>query len=155
MQDWLFDESVYSWRLDTEKGGATSALGDIGSHWCDLAQHVTGLRIEAVLADLTTVTKTRRGPRNPPRLSPGAQIGPTEEFENPTEDLASVLVRFENGAKGCFSVGQVCAGHKNDLWLEVNGRKESLRWHQEQQNELWIGHAKAGQCGCCRKILLF
>ena len=145
LQDWLFDDSVYSWRLDTSKGGASSALGDIGSHWCDLAQHVTGLRIEAVLADLTTVAKTRRKPaksaQSAEAFASGA-AGPTEEFQNPSEDLASVLLRFENGAKGCFSVGQVCAGHKNDLWLEVNGRKESLRWHQERQNELWIGHAK-------------
>ncbi len=142
LQDWLFDDTVYSWRLDTAKGGATSALGDIGSHWCDLAQHVSGLRIEAVLADLTTVTKTRRRPLKSAEAFAGGAAGPTEEFQNPTEDMASVLLRFENGAKGCFSVGQVCAGHKNDLWLEVNGRKESLRWHQEQQNELWIGHAK-------------
>ena len=141
LQDWLFDETVYSWRLDTAKGGATSALGDIGSHWCDLAQHVTGLKIEAVLADLTTVTKTRRRPKKSAEAFAGSATGPTEEFENPTEDLASVLVRFDNGAKGCFSVGQVCAGHKNDLWLEVNGRNESLRWYQEQQNELWSGHA--------------
>jgi predicted dehydrogenase len=55
------------------------------------------------------------------------------------EDLASVLLRFENGAKGCFSVGQVLPGHKNDLELEINGRKQSLKWRQEQQNELWIG----------------
>ena len=142
LQDWLFDDTVYSWRLDPAQGGATSALGDIGSHWCDLAQHVTGLRIEAVLADLTTVTKTRRRPAKSAEAFAGGAAGATEEFQNPTEDMASVLLRFENGAKGCFSVGQVCAGHKNDLWLEVNGRKESLRWHQEQQNELWIGHAK-------------
>jgi predicted dehydrogenase len=144
LQDWLFDESVYSWRLEPEKGGATSALGDIGSHWCDLAQHVSGSRIASVLADLTTVTKTRRRPAKSAEAFAGASAGPTEEFQNPTEDLASVLVRFENGAKGAFSVGQVCAGHKNDLWLEINGRKESLRWYQEQQNELWIGHAKQG-----------
>ena len=142
LQDWLFDDTVYSWRLDPAMGGATSALGDIGSHWCDLAQHVTGLRIEAVLADLTTVIKTRRRPEKSAEAFAGGSTGATEEFHNPTEDLASVLLRFENGAKGCFSVGQVCAGHKNDLWLEVNGRKESLRWHQEQQNELWIGQAK-------------
>ncbi len=88
------------------------------------------------------MTKTRRRPTKSAEAFAGGATGPTEEFQNPTEDLASVLLRFENGAKGCFSVGQVCAGHKNDLWLEVNGRKESLRWNQEQQNELWIGHAK-------------
>ena len=56
-----------------------------------------------------------------------------------SEDLATILVRFDGGAKGAVSVGQVCAGHKNDLWLEVNGSTTSLRWRQEQQNELWIG----------------
>ena len=56
-----------------------------------------------------------------------------------SEDLATILVRFDGGAKGAVSVGQVCAGHKNDLWLEVNGATASLRWRQEQQNELWIG----------------
>jgi predicted dehydrogenase len=49
-------------------------------------------------------------------------------------------VRFDNGARGCFSVGQVCGGHKNDLVLEICGGKASLRWRQEDQNELWIGH---------------
>jgi len=56
------------------------------------------------------------------------------------EDLASVLLRFDNGAIGSVSVGQVCAGHKNDLVLEVCGRNGSIRWRQEQQNELWLGH---------------
>ena len=51
-----------------------------------------------------------------------------------------MLVRFENGAKGSFSVGQVCAGHKNDLVLEVCGSTSVDRWRQEHQNELWIGH---------------
>jgi predicted dehydrogenase len=54
-----------------------------------------------------------------------------------------VLVRFDNGMKGCVTVGQVCAGHKNDLWFEINGAGASLRWFQERQNELWIGHRHA------------
>jgi predicted dehydrogenase len=140
LQDWMADPNVYSWRSDPGKGGSSSALGDIGSHWCDLAEHVSGLRIEAVLAELTTVI--------PVRYSAGAS---TEAFSTgdesqrvavpvTAEDLGSVLLRFTNGAKGCFSVGQVLHGHKNDLLLEVNGRKLSLRWLQEEQNELWIGH---------------
>ena len=56
------------------------------------------------------------------------------------EDLASVLLRFDNGATGSVSVGQVCAGHKNDLVLEVCGPTGSIRWRQEHQNELWLGH---------------
>ena len=63
LQDWLLKDTDYSWRLDPEKGGASSALGDIGSHWCDLAQHVTGRRITHVLGDITTVVKQRKKPR--------------------------------------------------------------------------------------------
>ncbi len=145
LQDWLLLDTDYSWRLEPDKGGESSAMGDIGSHWCDLAQHVSGLRITHVLADLTTVIPVRKKPSGS-RLAfqkAGADDA-YEPVEIKVEDLCSVLVRFENGAKGTFSVGQVCAGHKNDLWLEVNGGAASLRWHQEQQNELWIGHRAQG-----------
>jgi predicted dehydrogenase len=140
LQDWMTDPNVYSWRSDPAKGGASSALGDIGSHWCDVAEHVSGLKIVSVLADITTVI--------PVRYSAGASAeafstksgGERTPVEVHSEDLASVLLRFDNGAKGCFSVGQVLPGHKNDLVLEVNGKATSLKWKQEQQNELWIGH---------------
>ena len=62
LQDWLLEATDFSWRLEPEKGGASSAIGDIGSHWCDLVQHVTGRRIVEVLADLTTVIDTRLKP---------------------------------------------------------------------------------------------
>jgi predicted dehydrogenase len=141
IQDWLLNETDYSWRLDPEKGGASSALGDIGSHWCDLAQHMSGLRITHVLSDLTTTIPKRRRPtaaREAFQAAGGADD--SELVDIKVEDLASVLVRFENGAKGAFSVGQVCAGHKNDLVLEICGTTSSIRWRQEHQNELWIGH---------------
>ena len=141
LQDWLLHDTDYSWRLEPEKGGASSALGDVGSHWCDLAQHVSGLRIVEVLADLTTVIARRRKP-GAARIA--FETAPAAAQEDrlvaiAVEDLASVLVRFDNGAKGAFSVGQVCAGHKNDLQLEINGATASLAWRQEHQNELWIG----------------
>ena len=63
LQDWLIKDTDFSWRIEPDKGGASSATGDIGSHWCDVVQHVSGLRIESVLADLTTVVKTRQKPR--------------------------------------------------------------------------------------------
>jgi predicted dehydrogenase len=140
LQDWMTDPNVYSWRSDPSKGGASSALGDIGSHWCDLAEHVSGLKITSVLADLTTVIPTRYSAGS----SAEAFSKNTTEERVPvqvhSEDLASVLLRFENGAKGCFSVGQVLPGHKNDLQFELNGRACSLKWRQEDQNELWIGY---------------
>ncbi|WP_131993443.1 Gfo/Idh/MocA family protein [Acidipila rosea] len=146
LQDWMTDPNVYSWRSDPSKGGVSSALGDIGSHWCDLAEHVSGLKIDSVLADLTTVI--------PVRYSSGASA---EAFSRgnsaeriavnvTAEDLGSVLLRFQGGAKGSFSVGQVLPGHKNDLVLELNGRSSSLKWRQEEQNELWIGHQDKPNC---------
>jgi predicted dehydrogenase len=139
LQDWLLKDTDYSWRLDPEKGGASSAVADIGTHWCDLAQHVSGLRITHVLGDITTVVKKRQKP-SASREAFQAGNGDGELVDIRLEDLASVLVRFDNGARGSFSVGQVCSGHKNDLVLEVCGAKASLRWRQEDQNELWIGH---------------
>jgi predicted dehydrogenase len=140
LQDWLLNDTDYSWRLDPEKGGASSALGDIGSHWCDLAQHITGLRITHVLGDIATVIPRRKKPRLArDAFQTAATAGDLETVDIRVDDLASVLVRFDNGAKGTFSAGQVCAGHKNDLVLEVCGSKASLCWRQEQQNELWIG----------------
>lgn len=140
LQDWLLHETDYSWRLDPEKGGASSALGDIGSHWCDLAQHITGARITHVLGDITTVIPQRKKPRGAREAFQAATNATSENVDIHVEDLASVMVKLDNGARGSFSVGQVCAGHKNDLVLEVCGSKASIRWRQEHQNELWIGH---------------
>jgi len=140
LQDWMADPNVYSWRSDPAKGGVSSALGDIGSHWCDLVEHVSGLRIASVLADLTTVIPTRYSAGGSAEAFSTKSGGQRTPVQVRSEDLASVLLRFENGAKGSFSVGQVLPGHKNDLELEVNGRACSLKWKQEQQNELWIGH---------------
>ena len=139
LQDWMTDPNVYSWRSDPAKGGVSSALGDIGSHWCDLAEHVSGLRIDSVLADLTTVIPIRYSSGASAEAFSKDSAGDRLPVQVQSEDLASVLLRFENGTKGCFSVGQVLPGHKNDLQLELNGRACSLKWKQEEQNELWIG----------------
>jgi predicted dehydrogenase len=143
LQDWLLESTDFSWRLEPEKGGPSSAVGDIGSHWCDLVEHVAGQRIEAVLADLTTVVKTRMKPSTSLQAFSKASDGRREPVAIESEDLATILLRFEGGAKGSVSVGQVCAGHKNDCWFEVNGGRASLRWEQERQNDLWIGRRDA------------
>ena len=146
LQDWLIKDTDYSWRVEPEKGGASAAIADIGSHWCDLAEHVSGLRIVEVLGVMSTIVRHRRKPASSLQAfaeSRRAELsGPPqgEVVDVKVEDLASVLLRFDNGAIGSVSVGQVCAGHKNDLVLEVCGRNGSIRWRQEQQNELWLGH---------------
>ncbi len=139
LQDWMTDPNVYSWRSDAAKGGATSALGDIGSHWCDLAEHVSGLKIDSVLADITTVIPVRYSAGASAEAFSKENKGERTPVKVTSEDLASVLLRFDSGAKGSFSVGQVLPGHKNDVELEINSSKLSLKWRQEQQNELWIG----------------
>jgi predicted dehydrogenase len=139
LQDWLLEATDFSWRLEPDKGGQSSAIGDIGSHWCDLIEYVTGARIQSLLSDLTTVIQTRLKPEGSTEAFAKADTQKSREVKITAEDLATVLLRFDNGMKGCVSVGQVCAGHKNGLWFEVNGKKSSLRWFQERQNELWIG----------------
>jgi predicted dehydrogenase len=140
LQDWLSRDTDFSWRLEPDKGGVSSALGDIGSHWCDLAQHISGLRITHVLGDITTVIPRRRKPKGSRDAFAGSgSVEETDLVDIAVEDLASVLLRFDNGAKGSFSAGQVCPGHKNDLVLEICGTAASVLWRQEHQNELWIG----------------
>ncbi|HET9105553.1 MAG TPA: Gfo/Idh/MocA family oxidoreductase [Steroidobacteraceae bacterium] len=139
LQDWLADERAYSWRLDPARGGASSALRDIGSHWCDLAEHVTGLRIDSVLADLGTVVAQREVSGAARGTFSHTTARGRRRVRIKSEDLATVLLRFQGGAKGCVAIGQVLPGHKNDLQLEVCGRRASVRWLQERQNELWVG----------------
>jgi predicted dehydrogenase len=142
LQDWLLEDTDYSWRLDPAQG-QSSAMADIGSHWCDLAQHITGQRIESVLANLSTVVASRVKPGQPGQAF-GAGTGVGSRVSITSEDLGTVLLRFSGGATGVVTVGQVCAGHKNDCWIEVCGRSGSIRWAQERQNELWIGARRRG-----------
>jgi predicted dehydrogenase len=98
LQDWLTDPNVYSWRSDPAKGGATSALGDIGSHWCDLAEHVSGVRIAAVLADLTTVVPVRYS-RGASSEAFTATSGDGLAHEMRSEDLATAPARRSAGSR--------------------------------------------------------
>jgi predicted dehydrogenase len=140
LQDWLMYETDFSWRLEPDKAGEACSIGDAGSHWYDLAEFITGLRIISVLADLTTTIKVRKRPIGESREAFAASItGQTEDFQVEVDDLSNLLVRFDNGAVGNFLASQVCAGHKNDLRIEVNGSRASLAWKAERAEELWIG----------------
>jgi predicted dehydrogenase len=140
LQDWMTSDRVYSWRMDPVLGGPSSALADIGSHWCDLAQHVLGSPIVAVFADLTTIVSTRYSSGfSSEAFASLPDEGSVRSLPMAAEDLGTVLLRFENGVHGVMSVGQVLPGHKNDLRLEINGREGSVAWKAEQANSLWIG----------------
>jgi predicted dehydrogenase len=140
LQDWLLYDTDYNWRLDTEVGGRSRAIADIGSHWCDTVQFVTGLKIRSVFADLTTVHPVRRKPAKQVATFERQADTALEDVTVSTEDFASVLVRFEGGAKGAFTVSQVSAGRKNHLTFEVSGERKSVYWNQEEPEKAWIGY---------------
>lgn len=142
LQDWLLYETDFNWRLAPEVGGKSRAVADIGSHWCDTVQYVTGKKIVKVFADLATVIPVRKKAKNAIATF-STQTSSEQEFEDVpinTEDYASVLVYFEDGSRGVFTVSQVSAGRKNRLSFEINGSKSSIFWNQEEPEKLWIGH---------------
>jgi predicted dehydrogenase len=127
-QDWLLYDTDWNWRVET---GPSRAFADIGTHWCDMLEHVTGLRISALCADLQTFHKTRR--------KPGGQEKRPEETAVATEDFGCMIFRLGDNARGAMTVSQVSAGCKNRLAIEVYGTKSSLAWNGEQPDRLWIG----------------
>ncbi|WP_209121055.1 Gfo/Idh/MocA family protein [Alkalihalobacillus sp. BA299] len=142
LQDWLLYETDFNWRLAPEVGGKSRAIADIGSHWCDTVQYVTGKKITEVFADLATVIPVRKK-SNGGVATFGANASDEGQYEDVpinTEDYASVLVRFNDGTSGVFTVSQVSAGRKNRLSFEVNGSQSSAYWNQEEPEKLWIGH---------------
>ncbi|HGV3508068.1 TPA: Gfo/Idh/MocA family oxidoreductase [Klebsiella michiganensis] len=141
LQDWMLQETDYNWRVDSAQGGASRAMADIGSHWCDTVQFMTGRRIVEVMADLSIVWPTRQAPvAGDATFSQHRDDIAYEARPVDTEDLGSVLFRFDDGSKGSFIVSQVSAGRKNGLTVEIGGSRCSLAWDQEVPQRLWIGH---------------
>jgi len=140
-QDWLFYETDFSWRLQPEFSGETRAIADIGSHWMDLVEFISGTGISSVCADFATFYPIRKKPLKPVETYSGKMLTPEdyEDIKITTEDYASVLLRFNNGAHGSMTVNQVAAGRKNRLYLEIYGAKKAIGWNSERPNELWIG----------------
>jgi len=141
LQDWLSLQTDYNWRLEPDKSGDSRAIADIGSHLLDVTEYVTGLKITEVMADFSTVHKTRLKPLKPIETYSGGLLEASDyqEVEINTEDHASVLLRFDNGNKGSVTVSQVAAGRKNRLNIEITGSKSNFEWCSEKPNEMWIG----------------
>lgn len=138
LQDWLLYETDYNWRLDSRVSGASRAIADIGSHWCDITQFVTGLEIESVFADLFTVHPKRKKPVQTAATFQQGK-GETEDVDVDTEDGGTIMIRFKGGAHGATNISQVSAGRKNRQWFEIDGSKRAMAWNQEEPNSLWIG----------------
>ena len=140
LQDWLLLDTDWNWRLEPELGGDLRAVSDIGSHWMDLTTFLTGKKIIAVMADLTTFIKKRRQPSRPAETFAGGEAASTVEREIHTEDSATILLRYEDGARGALTVSQVSPGRKNSLVFEIDGSTSSAAWNSERPDELWLGH---------------
>lgn len=141
LQDWLFFDTDYSWRLEPELSGDTRAFGDIGTHWLDLVEFSTGLKVVELLADFEIFHKTRRKPLKAIETFSGMALKPEDYEEVPitTEDYATVLFHMDNGAHACCNISQVFAGRKNQIMVAIAGSKCSAYWDSENSNELWVG----------------
>jgi predicted dehydrogenase len=142
VQDWLFYDTDYNWRVLADQGGQLRAVADIGTHWMDLVTSITGLEIQSVFADLKTVHPVRKRPKGEVETFTGkmAKQVQTEPVAITTEDYGCILFRFQGGARGSLHVSQVTAGRKNCIRYEISGSKCALYWNSESPNELWIGH---------------
>jgi predicted dehydrogenase len=119
-QDWLTlpadpGNKQAAWRTDPKKSGAGGAIGDIGTHAYNLARFVTGLKTEAVSADLQSFVKGRK-----------------------VDDNVHVLLRFVGGARGMLWASQVAPGNENGLQLRIYGDKAGLSWRQDNPNQMWF-----------------
>jgi predicted dehydrogenase len=125
-QGWLINpideegQKQAAWRTNPEQAGASSCVGDIGTHAENLTRYITGLEIEELCADFKSFVKGRL-----------------------LEDDANMLVRFKGGARGVLYASQISVGEENSLTIRVYGTKASLEWHQEDPNDLIVKYADA------------
>jgi len=137
LQDWLAEETDWNWRVDPAQG-ASRTVADIGVHWFDTLEFVSGLRAEAVFADLATFLARRQRPVAEVEAF-GSTAGPTETVRIESEDAAAIVMRLTGGARAVCLVSQVSPGRKNGFTLELGGSRRSLAWDQEQPERLWLG----------------
>ena len=142
LQDWLLNPRATSWRVDPKAGGPSRAFGDIGSHWCDLVEWVTGDRIARLVAT-TSITIKQRPAATAATFSAAETDAPLVDVQ--TEDTALIMFRTVDDVAGSAVISQLSAGRKNRLWVEVDGMHQSAVFDQEQPEQLWIGSETGAQ----------
>lgn len=142
MQDWLLYDTDWNWRLEPKYAGPSKAIADIGSHWFDLIQFITGKKITRVIADLFRLHTYRKKPKSAADTFSGKELKPSQYTKTRinTEDGGHILIEFADGTKGMVCVSQVASGRKNHICFELNGSEQSLWWDHERPNELMMGH---------------
>src|SRR5690606_1045083 len=141
LQDWLLLETDWNWRLEADKAGQRPAVVGIGTDWMNMVLVMTGKQVDEVMSELHTYVTTRRHPEGSVETFTAVyeDVLLVEE-EMGSDDAASIMLRFEDGARGLLAVSQVSAGHKNRLTLEVDGSESAVMWVSEDPDRLWIGH---------------
>ncbi|MDA3931314.1 MAG: Gfo/Idh/MocA family oxidoreductase [Tenericutes bacterium] len=140
LQDWLLFDTDYSWRLNSKESGLTRAVADIGSHWMDLVEYLTGLRITEVLAEFKTQYPKRKKPIGNVESFSKSIDQEYKEVEIDTEDIALLLFKFDNGAIGSSTISQMSAGNKNNLNIEISGTKASIKWSLKDLENIYLGY---------------
>jgi predicted dehydrogenase len=145
-QDWLLYDTDWNWRVDAKAGGPSRCMADIGSHWFDMAEHITGLRVSSLCADVKTFHPTRRQPKHQIETFANKLLSPEDYIETAvdTEDFGAVIFRMGERTRGSVTASQVSAGRKNRLSIEIYGTRSSVAWNQERPDELWVGHRDVG-----------
>ncbi len=140
-QDWLMLETDYSWRVEPKYTGETRTVADIGSHWFDMMEYVTGLKVTELCADFATFYKTRKRPLKPVETYSGKMLQPGDYEEIPveTEDYSTILFHMGEKVHGTCTTCQTMAGRKNRCFFEIAGSKAMVVWDSEHCNDLWIG----------------
>jgi predicted dehydrogenase len=142
-QDWLLYDTDYNWRVEAKEGGKVRAVGDIGTHWLDTIQYVTGLKVQAVFAQLRTVIPVRKKPKGSVETFAGKELKPADYEEIPidTDDCGVIMLKFEGAETlGVMTVSQVSPGRKCRLFYEIYGSSAGISWDSEMPGQMWIGH---------------
>jgi predicted dehydrogenase len=141
-QDWMLYDTDWNWRVEEKASGPSRVMADIGSHWFDMVEHITGQRVASLCADLQIFHPTRKRPKHSVESFTGKlpTAEDVDEVKVTTEDFGAVIFRLGKSARGVMSASQVSAGRKNGLSVEIYGTKASVTWNQERPDELWIGN---------------
>ncbi len=130
LQDCFSMESDFNWRMLSKNGGSTRVTSDIGSHWIDLAEYVTGSKVKEVFAEFQTNLPVRKMTKD----------GVTTDVAVDTEDTSYVMLRFENGIIGSAVFSQVYQGKKNQTFIKVAASDVSAEWDSEVIGDLKLGY---------------
>jgi predicted dehydrogenase len=139
-QDWLSKDTDYSWRLDKKESGGSNITADLGSHWFDLIQFVTGKKLKEVMGDFKTIIPVRKKPTGQVLAFEESDSSQFEEVTVDVEDYSAVLFHLDDETPGSFTTSQVCNGRKSDTEFQVYGSKSSMAWNHKYSDKLWIGH---------------